>query len=206
MAVRKRAKRAGPLHRIIREVRGHKVLLDLDDYPGSSAGASDEFLLDIDLDDVPDGGPVESAFPTAEFVRQAQFKARAAGWSGLSQAKVEDEVETATPDQLATTQEIDRPEVDVDQESAFETSAPDDGLVGEPTHSGGGTGETQSVSQAAIEHTSLEIGKLSPELIDAIARRAVAQLSEKIVQEIAWEVVPQLAELLIKRQLEEKNS
>jgi CRISPR/Cas system-associated protein Csm6 len=48
--------------------------------------------------------------------------------------------------------------------------------------------------------------QLSPEMIDAIARRAVEQLSEKVVQEIAWEVVPQLAELLIKRQLEEKSS
>jgi hypothetical protein len=52
----------------------------------------------------------------------------------------------------------------------------------------------------------LSLGQLSPEMIDAIARRAVEQLSEKVVQEIAWEVVPQLAELLIKRQLEEKNS
>jgi CheY-like chemotaxis protein len=45
-----------------------------------------------------------------------------------------------------------------------------------------------------------------PEVIDAIARRAVEHLSERVVQEIAWEVVPQLAELLIKRQLEEKES
>ncbi len=48
--------------------------------------------------------------------------------------------------------------------------------------------------------------ELSPELIDAIARRAVEQLSERVVQEIAWEVVPQLAELMIKRQLEERES
>jgi hypothetical protein len=48
--------------------------------------------------------------------------------------------------------------------------------------------------------------ELSPQMIDAIARRAVEQLSERVVQEIAWEVVPQLAELMIKRQLEEKNS
>jgi hypothetical protein len=31
-------------------------------------------------------------------------------------------------------------------------------------------------------------------------------MSEKVVQEIAWEVVPDLAELMIKRQLEERNS
>ena len=52
----------------------------------------------------------------------------------------------------------------------------------------------------------ITLDQLSPEVIDAIARRAVAQLSEKAVQEIAWEVVPQLAELLIKRKLEEKES
>ena len=49
-------------------------------------------------------------------------------------------------------------------------------------------------------------GQLSPEMIDAIARRVVQMMSEKVVQEIAWEVVPDMAELLIKRQLEEKES
>jgi len=53
---------------------------------------------------------------------------------------------------------------------------------------------------------ALTADSLSPELIDAIARRAVTLLSEKVVQEIVWEVVPDLAELLIKRQLEEKES
>jgi DNA-binding response OmpR family regulator len=46
---------------------------------------------------------------------------------------------------------------------------------------------------------------LSPEAIDAIARRAVEYMSEKIVREIAWEVVPELAELLIKKKLEEQS-
>ncbi|GEM_PF-5370028 len=45
---------------------------------------------------------------------------------------------------------------------------------------------------------------LSPEAIDAIARRVVAQLSDKVVQEIAWEVVPEMAELMIKQKLEAK--
>jgi len=58
----------------------------------------------------------------------------------------------------------------------------------------------------ASSPTEISLQQLSPETIDAIARRAVEQLSEKVVQEIAWEVVPQLAELLIKRQLEEKSS
>ncbi|MFN2404481.1 MAG: PleD family two-component system response regulator [Pyrinomonadaceae bacterium] len=46
-------------------------------------------------------------------------------------------------------------------------------------------------------------GELSPEVIDAIARRAVELMSDKVIREIAWEVVPDLAELLIKKQLEE---
>lgn len=46
---------------------------------------------------------------------------------------------------------------------------------------------------------------LSPETIDAIARRVVHQMSEKVVREIAWEVVPELAELLIKKKLDEQN-
>jgi CheY-like chemotaxis protein len=46
---------------------------------------------------------------------------------------------------------------------------------------------------------------LSPETIDAIARRTVEHLSEKVVREIAWEVVPELAELLIKKKLEEEK-
>ncbi len=185
---------------------GH-MLLDLDDYPARPPISSDDFLLDIDLNDEPEASSVESAFPTAEFVRQAESKARAAIWKSSSSVEVDDEVPTATPDQMATTQEFEQPGVDKGQESRFETTAPDGQKVEEQTHAAVGHGETQSVSPApVVEHASIEIEKLSPELIDAIARRAVAQLSEKIVQEIAWEVVPQLAELLIKRQLEEKNS
>lgn len=50
------------------------------------------------------------------------------------------------------------------------------------------------------------LDQLSPEVIDAIARRVVEQMSEKAVQEIAWEVVPQLADLMIKRKLEEHEA
>jgi hypothetical protein len=60
-----------------------------------------------------------------------------------------------------------------------------------------------ATTTGASQQISLE--QLSPEVIDAIARRAVEHLSERVVQEIAWEVVPQLAELLIKRKLEEEK-
>jgi CheY-like chemotaxis protein len=47
--------------------------------------------------------------------------------------------------------------------------------------------------------------QLSPEAVDAIARRVVELMSDKVVREIAWEVVPELAELLIKQKLEEER-
>lgn len=56
------------------------------------------------------------------------------------------------------------------------------------------------------EARALTVDQMSPEVIDAIARRVVEHLSTKILEDVAWEVVPQLAELLIKRQLESKGS
>jgi CheY-like chemotaxis protein len=177
------------------------LLLDLDDYPGSTSDSADEFLLDVDLDEVPEASPIESAFPTAEFVRQAQHKARVANWNNLSQVAVADESPTATPDQLATTQEFERPGFAGAQESALNTTAPDAPILETQAQT---TPAESIVQNPTVTEASLQ--NLPPEVIDAIARRAVEQLSEKVVQEIAWEVVPQLAELLIKRQLEEKNS
>jgi CheY-like chemotaxis protein len=64
--------------------------------------------------------------------------------------------------------------------------------------------EVEPVSTAVKSAAaSVAVGELSPEMIDAIARRAVELMSDKVIREIAWEVVPDLAELLIKKQLEE---
>jgi len=72
--------------------------------------------------------------------------------------------------------------------------------------------DTQDVSYAiaqpepevqSVPSSASSVGQLSPEMIDAIARRAVELMSDKVIREIAWEVVPDLAELLIKKQLEE---
>jgi CheY-like chemotaxis protein len=61
-----------------------------------------------------------------------------------------------------------------------------------------GPGEESRSGQIRLEH-------MSPEVIDAIARRVVEQLSERVVEQIAWEVVPELAERLIIRRLEQEN-
>jgi hypothetical protein len=70
---------------------------------------------------------------------------------------------------------------------------------------------SEAVSSPAVETRGTATGQigleqLSPEAIDAIARRVLEQLSAKVVEQIAWEVVPPLAELLIKRRLEEEKS
>ena len=59
-------------------------------------------------------------------------------------------------------------------------------------------------SAPASSVSPANLSNLSPEAVDAIARRVVAHLSDKVVREIAWEVVPELSELLIKQKLEEK--
>ena len=58
-------------------------------------------------------------------------------------------------------------------------------------------------SRGAGQQITLE--QLSPEVIDAVARRAVELLSDRAVREIAWDVVPQLAELLIRQRLDEQR-
>jgi CheY-like chemotaxis protein len=167
-------------------------LLDLGEYGASSSARSDEFSLDLDLDEVPEPSPTESPFPTAAFARRVEHK-RARDWMNSAQASVADESQEPSTDQLATTLEF-QPTV----EAAAESKAEPFGV---------GTVEGQpEVKAVRTGASAVSLDSLSPEVIDAIARRAVEQLSEKVVQEIAWEVVPQLAELLIKRQLEEKNS
>ncbi len=48
--------------------------------------------------------------------------------------------------------------------------------------------------------------QLSPEMIDAIARRVVALMSDSVVREVAWEVVPDLAERLIRQHIEDERT
>ena len=56
--------------------------------------------------------------------------------------------------------------------------------------SSSGRSRSQPAARVLSGSTRFHLQELSPEVIDAIARRAVEQLSEKVVQEIAWEVVP----------------
>jgi len=64
------------------------------------------------------------------------------------------------------------------------------------------TTQETTPAPASQEQTSL----MSPEMLDEVVRRVVAQMSEQVVREIAWEVVPDLAERLIRQRLEEDRS
>ena len=158
------------------------VLLDLSDMKPAGAGIADDFVLDLDLDEPAEPSPAVAAYSAPSFMRRKR------DGDSLSSPR-----QTATVDQMARTQEFPRmSEQPVEQEVAYQPEP-----HAEKAEAPVGESRTGTANVA---------GELSPEVIDAIARRAVEQLSEKVVQEIAWEVVPQLAELMIKRQLDEKNS
>ena len=55
-----------------------------------------------------------------------------------------------------------------------------------------------------ISRQALGQSELSPQAIEAIARRVIEQLSDKVVREIAWEVVPELSELMIRKKLDQR--
>ena len=177
-----------------------EVLLDLGNFESGRSALDDDFVLDIDLDEVLEPSPVEPVFPASAFRSRNSFRSSARAepsylGANRSAAIVTSEPLAATTDQLATTQR--------NVEAPVSTSAPESFLaaeaVGEPAQQGNAGAVAASPNEVSLQ-------QLSPEMIDAIARRAVEHLSEKVVEEIAWEVVPQLAELLIKRQLEEKSS
>ena len=166
-----------------------EVLLDLGDYARGRSLPDDDFVLDIDLDEAPEPSPAAPAFSASAFRPRYNYGAgtqtTVKPLNGSSHAPTMPlDVPETTIDQLANTQEWER--------SQIETVEPPTAVAA----------EAERVTPMAEGSTP----QLSQEMIDTIARRAVEQLSEKVVQEIAWEVVPQLAELLIKRQLEEKNS
>jgi hypothetical protein len=69
----------------------------------------------------------------------------------------------------------------VDQDVPVETSAPAEPMEAEP-------------AEAAAAPS-----QFSPEVIEEIVRRVVAQMSDSLVREIAWEVVPDCVERVVER-------
>jgi hypothetical protein len=170
------------------------ALLDLGDFEPAHASHSDDFVLDLDLDEPFVGSTLPAAYESGSvsaFVEPQVIATDAGVGSAFSyQPQVQH-------DAFANTQEIPYEALAHEVEAEQSNRAASGPLVTEP--------EAPVVDRVAPS-SMIAIDKLSPEMIDAIARRAVEMLSEKVIREIAWEVVPDLAELLIKRQLEEKES
>ena len=168
-----------------------EALLDLGDYRRGRSALDDDFVLDIDLDEIPEPSPAEPAFSASAFRSRASYRTLPKiqpSFAGDYSAPTTIATEPApTTDPMARSLGYERVVDEVEAPAAHVEAAP-------------------GVQQYSSQLAPASAQELSPEMIDAIARRAVEQLSEKVIQEIAWEVVPQLAELLIKRQLEEKNS
>lgn len=158
------------------------VLLDLGEFEPVRASADDDFVLDLD-EDTPavEARPAYEAIPVRAFVEPQVKEAVAA--AGAYEAAYQPEAHSS----FADTQEVPHAS-DVHEVAVVEP---------EPAFA-----EPVAVAPAP----SITADQLSPEMIDAIARRAVEMMSDKVIREIAWEVVPDLAELLIKRQLEEKQA
>lgn len=182
------------------------VLLDLGELESPRAVASDDFVLD--LDDEP--APVR-AFVEPE-VRETV--AAASGYESTYQPhssfQPSHQPETSYSS-FAETQEVPF-DAEVEEETA--TVVPPE-LTPDPVPVFGETefpvADTPQIADtphaaASIAAQSFTPEQLSPAMIDAIARRAVELMSDKVIREIAWEVVPDLAELLIKRQLEERQT
>jgi hypothetical protein len=155
------------------------ALLDLDDFNvPAQVAVSEDLILDLEY------GEPESEPPTADAeIVSAPAAAFEDAPSTESAESIVAEVSPAVP----TYEEQHVAEL---QEWPIVTEAPP---------------QSTPMSVAAEQESSEARTALSPEHIDAIARRVVEQLSDKVVREIAWEVVPELAELLIKNKLDEQK-
>ncbi len=187
------------------------VLLDLGDFEPTVVRAPDDAILDIDLD-----APVPRSFPSIRAQATVAVESKVESLPG-----VEKEAAWAFQDQdtLEWAVVSESSAVEIVEPAVVEETAPASGSIA--TETAVAVEEMQKPPQisspaeieseprpvtSALPAGQITLAQLSPEVIDAVARRAVEQLSEKVLQEIAWEVVPQLAELLIKQQLEEEES
>ncbi|HET9785697.1 MAG TPA: hypothetical protein VFP47_01115, partial [Pyrinomonadaceae bacterium] len=166
------------------------VLLDLGDIDTVRASSEDdEFVLDLDEDVASPSYEPRYEPPQVRAFVEPQVKEAAAA-VGAYESTYQPEVQSS----FADTQEVPPYVSDV---AVVEPEAEPETTFAEPA---------PAPAAVPVSGTSLTADQLSPEMIDAIARRAVELMSDKVIREIAWEVVPDLAELLIKRQLEEKES
>ncbi len=175
------------------------VLLDLGEFEPVQAASSDDFVLDLDLEDRSDPAVVSPGVYETVPMR------------ALVEPQLTEAVATASAYESSYQPGIQHSPFDDTQEIAYEDQVHEVAVAKpevsyEPVQAGASLEAELPAAVNVAPSSTVTPDRLSPEMIDAIARRAVEMLSEKVIREIAWEVVPDLAELLIKRQLEEKES
>jgi hypothetical protein len=188
------------------------VLLDLGDIRRTSA-ASDDFVLDLDFDEG-QAQPFEAAavsgthsFAEPQLSQQGGAGQDAGSTAWMDTSELAYRQQGLSSSSKGSERGTDQKFVDTKGWKRDSSRTTSESLKSK------GRSELERITDDATlgvrsgaSSGSVSLDQLSPEVIDAIARRAVEHLSARVVQEIAWEVVPQLAELLIKRKLEEKQS
>ena len=162
------------------------VLLDLGEFEPAHAVAEDEFVLDLDSPSYEDVASTHA--PMQAFVEPQVTETVASGMAanGFSYQPEVNAHPYSQVEEIAYADQVH--EVTPEPETPSYRVVPEPVVEAQPVSTGAGPISTET---------------LSPEMIDAIARRVVEMMSDKVVREVAWEVVPDLAELLIKKQLEE---
>lgn len=170
---------ASSADRLSRAQSADEALLDLGemDSPSAATAEADDFVLDI-WDETP--------------AREAATPVHAAE---TYEPRAEPLVEIAEPS--STSYESEAAEASASEFVEAEVLPAEPLVEAEPLE--------ERAASSAPPTGQITLDQLSPEVIDAIARRAVEMLSEKVIEQIAWEVVPDLAERLIKRRLEEEQ-
>ncbi|HEV7860588.1 MAG TPA: response regulator [Pyrinomonadaceae bacterium] len=208
--------------------RTDDALLDLGEIePAYSASREDDFILDLQdeafysqphtlvTDEVEEAvAPAESEdtlLPVQLEEEMTEASPRAEEFTEAQFAGEEQRAEFApTEEAFEPSQTLEPPHVSAEPLTFDEGSTYESGPLTQDASTGASemfvAQEAPPAPAATAQAGQIGLDQLSPEVIDAIARRAVEHLSERVVQEIAWEVVPQLAELLIKRRLEEEKS
>ena len=179
------------------------VLLDLGEFEPIRAAGADDFVLELDLEELAHSEVQEPMFarepPSMRAFVEPQVSEAAVSESGQESAyqpEMQNEIVASyAPADVAYEDQVHQvpyaaPKV---RYKVLEKSP-------------AGVGPESSTGQSSARSGKPGVDNVSPEVIEAIARRVVELLSDKVVREIAWDVVPDLAELLIKRQLEEKES
>ena len=173
------------------------VLLDLGEVEAVGA-ADDDFVLELD-DDVSEAAMAAPAYESAPAYEPARSYETASAYEATPVYDAAPSYESAPARAFVEPQLTEAPAYQPEIHDSF-ADTQEVTLAAEPEPEPKAESVPAAVQSASA---SLAVGELSPEMIDAIARRAVELMSDKVIREIAWEVVPDLAELLIKKQLEE---